>query len=89
MTIEFDKSFAKSLDKIKNKSLYAKIEKLILELEKSDSIQDLASIKKLTGFKSYYRIRIGEYRIGLEKINENTFRFLIVAHRKDIYKLFP
>ncbi|WOK08776.1 hypothetical protein [Imperialibacter roseus] len=63
MTIEFDKSFAKSLDKIKNKSLYAKIEKLILELEKSDSIQDLANIKKLTGFKSYYRIRIGEYRI--------------------------
>tara|TARA_R110002012_G_scaffold185029_3_gene351585 strand:+ start:4553 stop:4744 length:192 start_codon:yes stop_codon:yes gene_type:complete len=63
VTIEFDKSFAKSLDKIKNKSLYAKIEKLILELEKSDSIQDLANIKKLTGFKSYYRIRIGEYRI--------------------------
>ncbi len=89
MIIEFDKSFAKSLDKVKNKSLYPKIEKLILDLEKSESIQDFPNIKKLTGFKSYYRVRIGEYRIGFEKISENTFRLLIVAHRKDIYKLFP
>ncbi|CAD5293478.1 MULTISPECIES: type II toxin-antitoxin system RelE/ParE family toxin [unclassified Imperialibacter] len=89
MIIEFDKSFAKSLDKTKNRSLYHKIEKLISELEKSDSVLDLPNIKKLTGFKNYYRARIGEYRIGFEKINETTFRFIIVAHRKDIYKLFP
>jgi mRNA interferase RelE/StbE len=43
----------------------------------------------LTGFKNYYRLRIGEYRLGFEKIDENTIRFILIAHRKDIYKLFP
>jgi hypothetical protein len=38
MIIEFDKSFEKSLDKIKNKSLFPRIEKIILEFEKSKSL---------------------------------------------------
>ena len=89
MIIEFDKSFEKSLDKIKNKLLFPRIEKIILEFEKSKSLTDLPNIKKLTGFKNYYRLRIGEYRLGFEKIDENTLRFILFAHRKDIYKLFP
>ena len=60
MIIEFDKSFEKSLEKIKNKSLFPRIWKIILEFEKSKSLIDLPNIKKLTGFKNYYRLRIGE-----------------------------
>jgi mRNA interferase RelE/StbE len=89
MIVEFDKSFEKSLDKIKNKSIFLRIEKIILEFEKSKSLTDLPNIKKLTGFKNYYRLRIGEYRLGFEKIDENTLRFILIAHRKDIYKIFP
>lgn len=89
MKVEFDKSFEKSLETLKNKSLFQKIEKTIIEFENSSSLTELSNIKKLTGYKFYYRIRIGEYRLGIEKIAENTFRFIIVAHRKDIYKLFP
>lgn len=33
MIVEFDKSFEKSLDKLKDKSHFPKIEKLILKLE--------------------------------------------------------
>ncbi len=89
MIIEFDKSFEKSLEKTKNNSLFQKIEKVIVEFEKAKSLTDLPNVKKLTGYKYYYRIRIGEYRLGFEKISENTFRFIIVAHRNDIYKTFP
>ena len=89
MIIEFDKSFEKSLEKTRNKSLLQKIEKVILDFEQAKSLTDLPNVKKLTGYKYYYRIRIGEYRLGFEKISENTFRFIIVAHRKDIYKVFP
>jgi len=89
MIIEFDKSFDKSLDKIKNKNLFPRVEKLIIEMEKSNSLVDFQNIKKLTGFKIYFRVRIGEYRLGFEKINDHTLRFIIIAHRKDIYKLFP
>ena len=89
MIIEFDKSFEKSLEKIKNKSLLQRIEKTIIEFEHAKAFAELSNIKKLTGYKYYYRVRIGEYRLGFEKIADNTLRFIIVAHRKDIYKLFP
>jgi mRNA interferase RelE/StbE len=89
MIIEFDKSFDKSLDKTRNKSLFLRIEQIIIEFENAKSLTDIQNVIKLSGYKHYYRIRIGEYRLGFEKLNENTFRFIIVAHRKDIYKLFP
>jgi mRNA interferase RelE/StbE len=88
MNIEFDRSFEKSLDKIKN-ALFQKIEKIIIEFERARSLNDLSNVKKLTGFRSYYLIRIGEYRLGFEKRSENTLRFIIIAHRKDIYQSFP
>jgi mRNA interferase RelE/StbE len=89
MIIEFDKSFAKSLDQLNNNSLYPKIEKIIETAEAVSSIAELPNVKKLTGFKTYYRFRIGDYRLGFEKINEETLRFIIISHRKDIYKKFP
>jgi mRNA interferase RelE/StbE len=89
MIVEFDKSFEKSLDKINNRSLFLRIEHVILEFEKAQALSEITRIKKLVGFKNYYRIRIGEYRIGFEKIDEKTIRLIIFAHRKDIYKSFP
>jgi len=89
MIIEFDKSFEKSLEKLKNKSLFTKIEKTIIEFENAKSISELSNIKKLSGYKLYYRVRIGEYRIGFEKISDNRFRFILIAHRKDLYNFFP
>ena len=89
MKVEFDKSFEKSLQKIKNKSLFLRIEKIILECDKTKSLSEVTNIKKLTGYKNYYRIRIGEYRLGIELIDDETVRFILVSHRKDIYRLFP
>ncbi|TSA32599.1 MAG: type II toxin-antitoxin system RelE/ParE family toxin [Porphyromonadaceae bacterium] len=89
MIIEFDKSFDKALDKIRDKSLFPRVEKIILNIEKSTSLSEVSNIKKVSGFQDYFRIRIGDYRLGFEKIGVNTVRFIIIAHRKDIYKLFP
>ena len=38
--------------------------------------------------ENFYRIRVGEYRIGVENINPKVIVLLIV-NRNDIYKLFP
>lgn len=89
MIVEFDKSFDKSLDKLKDKSLFPKIEKVISILEKTGSINELANCKKLSGYKVYYRYRLGDYRIGIEQISKTTIRLIIIAHRKDIYDIFP
>jgi mRNA interferase RelE/StbE len=89
MIVEFDKSFERSLDRIRDQSLFSRIEKSILNIEKADKIEDIPGIKKLSGYKSYYRIRIGDYRLGFEKIDPKKVRIIIIAHRKDIYKTFP
>jgi mRNA interferase RelE/StbE len=89
MIVEFDKSFEKSIDRLKDKSLFPKIEKFIDSLENINTLSELANVKKLSGYKTYYRYRIGEYRLGFEKINENTVRLIIICRRKDIYKVFP
>ena len=89
MIVEFDKSFERSLDKISNKSLFPKIEKIISTLETANSLEEFHNIKKLTGFKVYYRYRLGDYRIGIERISEKTIMLIVIANRKDIYKVFP
>lgn len=69
MIVEFDKSFLKSLSKINKESALRKIKKNIFELEDTKDLINIRNIKKLTGYKNYYRIRIGDYRIGIESID--------------------
>jgi mRNA interferase RelE/StbE len=61
MIIEFDRSFKKSLDQLQDKSLFKKIEALINSLEASNSLSEIPNIKKLSGYKTYYRVRTGDY----------------------------
>jgi mRNA interferase RelE/StbE len=89
MVVEFDKSFLKSITKIKNPKLFARIEKIIWAFELAKSLNEIPNVKKLSGFSNYFRIKSGDYRIGFELINNETIRFILVAHRKDIYKKFP
>ena len=89
MNFEFDHSFLKSLRKLKDVQLREKVEQLILSLEQTDSLSEISSVKRIVGFKSYYRVRIGDYRLGLEKLSTDSVRLIVIAHRKDIYNLFP
>jgi mRNA interferase RelE/StbE len=43
----------------------------------------------MSGYDDHFRIRIGDYRIGLKMESDNTLWFAAIAHRKDIYSLFP
>ncbi len=48
----------------------------------------IKSIKKLKGYDTFYRIRLGNYRIGLEMV-EDVIIFARILHRKDVYRYFP
>lgn len=89
MKVEFDKSFEKWLSKITDKALLLKIEKVIIHLESVQSLDQVSKVKKLTGYKNYYRVQIGNHRLGFELVKKSTLRLIIVADRKDIYKKFP
>jgi mRNA interferase RelE/StbE len=88
MTIKIDRSFEKDTNNIKDKALIKKVISCIEDVKNASSIIQIKEIKKLKGYKGYYRIRIGDYRVGLEVENDVVIfeRFL---HRKEIYKFFP
>jgi mRNA interferase RelE/StbE len=47
-------------------------------------------VQKLEGYREYYKIRFGSYRVGLRIDFENkVVEFQRVLHRKDIYRKFP
>jgi mRNA interferase RelE/StbE len=89
MEIIFDRSFSKSLNKLTDKGIRNKVEQIIFQVEAANSLSDVANAKKMQGFKTFYRIRIGDYRMGVELEDISTLRFIVVLHRKDIYKKFP
>ena len=45
-------------------------------------------IKAMTGFKNYYRLRLGDYRMGFKK-EKGIIIFMRVKHRKEIHRYFP
>jgi mRNA interferase RelE/StbE len=89
MIIQFDKSFERSLRHVHDPRTLQRLKRIIIQLENSSSLSNFSNIKKLTGFSDYYRIRVGDYRIGFEVIEKATIKFIVIAHRKDIYNLFP
>ena len=56
MIVEFDKSFLKSISKINNPKLFAKIEKIIIAFESVESLNEISNFKKLSGFSNYFRL---------------------------------
>ena len=88
MTTEFTGRFLKDLDKLNRVSIKKEISGIIEHVEKANSVSEIKNIKKLKGHLTAYRIRIGDYRIGLF-VENNIVEFVRVAHRKDIYKVFP
>ncbi|MBW6484397.1 MAG: type II toxin-antitoxin system RelE/ParE family toxin [Vicingaceae bacterium] len=89
MNVFFDKSFTKSIENIKDKKIKQSIFQFIESVKVAKSIRDIHRVKKIQGFKNYYRYRFGDYRIGFEQTDENTIVLIVVAKRNDIYKVFP
>jgi mRNA interferase RelE/StbE len=47
-------------------------------------------VQKLTGYQTYYKIRIGSYRVGLCLDDAaEVIEFQRVLHRREIYRRFP
>lgn len=88
MEVHFDRKFLKDLVKIPFKDRI-KIEQFVFEdCDKLDSFWSLKSAEKLKGYTNFYRIKLGNYRIGI-KYESNVVIFERVLHRKDIYRYFP
>jgi mRNA interferase RelE/StbE len=88
MKLVFLKKFSKDLDKIRTSKDKEAIREPIELIRSCHSIDEIKSLKKLKGFKDAYRIRIGDFRMGVF-IEADIVIFARIAHRKDIYNIFP
>ena len=82
-----NEKFWKSLKKLKNFHVAENVLNAIENVEAAQTWQDIKELKRLKGAIAY-RIRIGDYRIGV-LIENDTVEFISVAHRKEFYNTFP
>ena len=88
MNVKFELRFEKVLKSIKDRNLLARLKQVILTCKEAEALTDINNLKKMQGYDSFYRIRLGEYRVVIE-VFENEIIFVRFLHRKDIYKFFP
>ena len=89
MICQFKKIFLRDLAKLPT-TYRKRIEKLVFEdFPMMSGLPDKLDIRKMQGYGNYYRIRIGDYRIGCEIETGNRITFYRIKNRKDIYKVFP
>jgi len=86
--VQFRNSFARDLKRIRDKALSKRLREIIEGVERAKSPSEILNLKKLKGRGDYYRIRVGEYRVGVA-LGGDHIVFVRFLNRKDIYKYFP
>ena len=88
MKTRFRESFTKDLLKIGEKSVLKRIRDVVEHIERTENIKDIPNLKKLKGTTGFYRVRVGDFRVGLA-VEDDTVTFVRCLHRREIYRYFP
>jgi mRNA interferase RelE/StbE len=88
MIVLINKSFAKDTKAIFDRNILNQIAEIIDEVENAKILNEIKNCKKLKGSFNTFRIKLGQYRIGIF-IDNDTVEFVRILHRKVIYKYFP
>ncbi|MDI7261444.1 MAG: type II toxin-antitoxin system RelE/ParE family toxin [Deltaproteobacteria bacterium] len=87
--VEYTKRFLKELYELP-KEIRSQTEGIVFgELQTANPFS-LGYLERMTGYPGKYKIRIGSYRIGIT-IDKQKGLIICqrIAHRKDIYRIFP
>ena len=89
MKTEYLPSFTKDLKKLKKTSIYSEIKTLVFQtIPDYQNLTKIKNLKKIKGHNDAYRIKVGDYRIGIF-MKKETITFSRVLHRRDVYRYFP
>lgn len=88
MKTAFRKSFTRDLKKLTDAAILARVQAVIQEVESATELQGVGNLKKMTGTTNFYRIRIGDYRLGVI-VEGDTVEFVRCLSRRDLYRYFP
>lgn len=88
MKVSFEASFARDLKGIKDKKMLDPFEQVIVQVKAATALSEVKHLSKMRGHATFYRLRLGDYRIGIEVVKDAVI-FVRILHRKDIYRYFP
>lgn len=88
MKVIYSSAITKDVRKIKDQKLIDRITAVIKIIKDAEKIEDITGVKKMKGYPTAYRIRIGDYRLGFY-CDENCVTLARFVKRNDIYRLFP
>ena len=88
MEIRYGAGFNRDLARIRNPDLSRRIERIIEDLKAASTITEVRGVRRITGAEHHYRIRIGDYRLGVS-VEGDAVTLLRFAHRSEIYRVFP
>jgi mRNA-degrading endonuclease RelE of RelBE toxin-antitoxin system len=80
LEVQYRQLFLRDLKKLKKQSVYQQIVELAFEiLPNTEDLRSLSNVKALKGYPNQYRIRIGDYRVGIE-VNRGKVEMMRVLH---------
>jgi mRNA-degrading endonuclease RelE of RelBE toxin-antitoxin system len=89
MEVKYKPSFIKDFNKIKSRKEQEEIYKICFkDILEVTNLSEIRNLKKIKGYNHYYRIRKGDFRIGV-KYDGGQIVFMRVLKRANIYKYFP
>lgn len=88
MEYETSKQFDKLVFKINNKSVKKRLKKIMDRVALAKTLDEIPNIGPITGHPNYYRIKFGDYRVGIS-LEDNIVWFLFFGKRDEsTYKKF-
>ena len=87
MQVDVSNAFAKDMRGI-HRNYHAKVAQIIEEMEAAHDIRQIKNIEPCEGTSNAYRIRMGDYRIGIY-IENNIIKVKRIGKRGDFYNHFP
>jgi len=86
--VQYRKSFLRDLKKLKRQPVYGRIFELAFTtLPEADRLRDVVGVKAMRGYPNRYRIRIGDYRVGIQ-VQGTNIQVMRVLHRREFYRYF-
>jgi mRNA interferase RelE/StbE len=87
MVVNISNAFGKDMRGI-HPNYHRKVAQIIEEMKDSNDIRQIQNLEPCEGAPNAYRIRMGDYRIGIYIVND-VIQVKRIGKRGDFYNYFP
>ncbi len=89
MEYDISKQFEKTVYKLKDKTLKNRLLAIINKVAFAQSLEEIPNLTPMKGHSGFYRIKLGDYRVGISLENGIVWFLYFGKRDKSTYKNFP